>query len=96
VLRRRRMIRSYDEARPVPSQAIDAVRRHYALRRPVHPGVSLLVLTGATDCEAFWQLTAEADGAWLRGIAGCAGPDLGLDQRGGPTLIGTPSQTKAG
>ena len=70
VLRRRRMIRSYDEARPVPSQAIDAVLAA-ALRAPTAgftQGVSMLVLTGATDREAFWRLTAEADGAWLRGM----------------------------
>ena len=70
VLRRRRMIRSYDEARPVPSQAIDAVLAA-ALRAPTAgftQGVSLLVLTGETDREAFWRLTAEADGAWLRGM----------------------------
>jgi nitroreductase len=28
----------------------------------------LLVLTEATDREAFWRLTAEADSAWLRGM----------------------------
>ena len=70
VLRRRRMIRSYDEARPVPPQAIDAVLAA-ALRAPTAgftQGVSLLVLTGETDREAFWRLTAEADGAWLRGM----------------------------
>ena len=70
VLRRRRMIRSYDEARPVPSQAIDAVLAA-ALHAPTAgftQGVSLLVLTGETDREAFWRLTAEADGAWLRGM----------------------------
>ena len=70
VLRRRRMIRSYDEARPVPSHAIDAVLAA-ALRAPTAgftQGVSLLVLTGETDREAFWRLTAEADGGWLRGM----------------------------
>jgi nitroreductase len=70
VLRRRRMIRSYDEARPVPSQAIDAVLAA-ALRAPTAgftQGVSLLVLTEATDREAFWRLTAEADSTWLRGM----------------------------
>jgi nitroreductase len=69
-LRQRRMIRSYDEARPVPSQAIDAVLAA-ALRAPTAgftQGVSLLVLTGETDREAFWGLTAEADSAWLRGM----------------------------
>ena len=47
VLRRRRMIRSYDEARAVPSQAIDAVLAA-ALRAPsagFTQGISLLVLS---------------------------------------------------
>ena len=70
VLRRRLMIRSYDEARPVPPEAIEAVLAA-ALRAPsagFTQGVSLLVLTSATDREAFWRLTAEVDSAWLRGM----------------------------
>jgi nitroreductase len=70
VLRRRRMIRSYDEARPVPSQAVEAVLAA-ALRAPsagFTQGVSLLVLTREPDREAFWRATAEADSAWLRGM----------------------------
>ena len=85
VLRRRRMIRSYDEARPVPSQAIDAVLAA-ALRAPsagFTQGVSLLVLTEATDREAFWQLDRGGGQRLAARHAECAGPDLGLDQRGG-------------
>ena len=70
VLRRRRMIRSYDETRAVPPQAIDAVLTA-ALRAPsagFTQGLSLLVLTTAADREAFWRLTAEAETAWLRGM----------------------------
>jgi nitroreductase len=70
VLRRRRMIRSYDETRAVPAQAIDAVLTA-ALRAPsagFTQGISLLVLTEASDREAFWRLTAEAETAWLRGM----------------------------
>ncbi len=49
VLRRRRMIRSYDAARPVPADALDAVLAA-ALRAPsagFTQGVSLLVLSSA-------------------------------------------------
>ncbi len=49
VLRGRRMIRSYDAARPVPADALDAILRA-ALRAPsagFTQGVSLLVLSSA-------------------------------------------------
>ena len=58
VLRRRRMIRSYDETRPVPADALDAVLAA-ALRAPsagFTQGVSLLVLSSATEREAFWRV----------------------------------------
>ena len=70
VLRRRRMIRSYDATRAVPTEAIDAVLAA-AQRAPsagFTQGISLLVLTTASDREAFWRLTAEAETAWLRGM----------------------------
>jgi nitroreductase len=70
VLRRRRMIRSYDATRAVPTEAIDAVLAA-ALRAPsagFTQGISLLVLTTTSDREAFWRLTAEAETAWLRGM----------------------------
>jgi len=70
VLRRRRMIRAYDEARPVSAEALDTVLAA-ALRAPsagFTQGISLLVLTSATDREAFWRVTAEANSTWLRGI----------------------------
>jgi nitroreductase len=70
VLRRRRMIRSYDAARPVPSQAIEAVLAA-ALRAPsagFTQGVSLLVLDSASERETFWQVCGNADSAWLRGM----------------------------
>jgi nitroreductase len=70
VLRRRRMIRSYDPTRPVPPDALDAILTA-ALRAPsagFTQGVSLLVLSSATEREAFWRLTGEADSAWLRGM----------------------------
>jgi nitroreductase len=70
VLSRRRMIRSYEEARLVPPQAIDAVLAA-GLRAPsagFTQGVSFLVLTSGTDRETFWRETAKADSPWLRGM----------------------------
>jgi nitroreductase len=70
VLRRRRMIRRYDEARPVPPDALDAVLTA-ALRAPsagFTQGISLLVLNTPAERATFWRLTGEADNAWLRGM----------------------------
>lgn len=70
VLRRRRMIRSYDAGRPVPAAALDAILGA-ALRAPsagFTQGVSLLVLSSATERETFWQVVAAADSSWLRGM----------------------------
>jgi nitroreductase len=70
VLRRRRMIRSYDETRPVPADALDAVLAA-ALRAPsagFTQGVSLLVLSSATERKTFWRVVGHADSTWLRGM----------------------------
>jgi nitroreductase len=70
VLRRRRMIRRYDEARPVPHDTLQAVLTA-ALRAPsagFTQGTSLLVLSSPAEREAFWRVTSEADSAWLRGM----------------------------
>jgi nitroreductase len=70
VLRRRRMIRSYREDRQVPADALDAILGA-ALRAPsagFTQGVSLLVLSSATERETFWQATTEANSTWLRGM----------------------------
>jgi nitroreductase len=70
VLHRRRMIRSYQQARPVPPDALDAVLAA-ALRAPsagFTQGISFLVLSSDAERETFWRLTADADSAWLRGI----------------------------
>ena len=70
VLRRRRMIRSYDAALPVPVEALDAILGA-ALRAPsagFTQGVSLLVLSSAAERETFWRVVAEADSSWLRGM----------------------------
>jgi nitroreductase len=70
VLRRRRMVRSYDPARQVPAEALDAVLGA-ALRAPsagFTQGISLLVLGSATEQESFWRATGETDSTWLRGM----------------------------
>jgi nitroreductase len=70
VLRRRRMIRSYDAARSVPAAALDAIL-DAALHAPsagFTQGVSLLVLSTATERATFWQVIAAADSGWLRGM----------------------------
>jgi nitroreductase len=64
------MIRSYDAARPVPADALDAVLAA-ALRVPsagFTQAISFLVLTSDSERETFWRLTADADSAWLRGM----------------------------
>jgi nitroreductase len=70
VLRRRRMIRSYDTARPVPPAAIDAVLAA-ALRAPsagFTQGISFLVLSSDAERETYWRLTSDSDTAWARGM----------------------------
>jgi len=69
-LRRRRMTRAYDPARPVPQEALDAVVAA-ALRAPsagFSQGVSLLVLTSAEERDAFWAATATGKSRWLEGM----------------------------
>ena len=70
VLRRRNMIRCYEEGRAVPSDALESILRA-ALRAPsagFTQGVSLLVLSSATERETFWQVVADADTTWLKGM----------------------------
>jgi nitroreductase len=70
VLRRRRMIRAYDAARPIPPAAIDAVLAA-ALRAPsagFTQGISFLVLGSDAERETFWRLTSNSDTAWVGGM----------------------------
>jgi nitroreductase len=70
VLRRRRMVRAYDPARPVPTDALDQVCAA-ALRVPsagFTQAVSLLVLTSAEQRAAYWGVAAERDTTWLAGM----------------------------
>jgi len=69
VVRRRRMVRSYDPDRPVPGPVRDKLIRH-ALRAPsagFSQGWGFLVLEEAADRALFWSTTAtgEAPDGWL-------------------------------
>jgi nitroreductase len=71
VLRRRRMIRTYDPDRPVPPELVDKLIRH-ALRAPsagFSQGWGFLVLSEPADRERYWSATApendSAAGSWL-------------------------------
>jgi nitroreductase len=69
VVRRRRMVRSYDPDRPVPAELVDKIVSH-ALRAPsagFSQGWSFLVLQSQADRELYWRSTRtgdETDG-WL-------------------------------
>ena len=70
MLRRRRMVRSYDAGRPVPPATVDSVVRA-ATRAPsagFTQAVELLVLTAAEQRTAYWAVTADRDSRWLRGM----------------------------
>jgi nitroreductase len=70
VLRRRRMVRTYDATRPVPAGALDRVCAA-ALRVPsagFTQAVSLLVLTSGEQRAAYWAVAAERDTTWLAGM----------------------------
>jgi nitroreductase len=71
VLRRRRMVRTYDPDRPVPPEIVDKLIRH-ALRAPsagFSQGWGFLVLREQADRDLYWSVTAEGDdpaaGSWL-------------------------------
>ncbi|MEU4155787.1 nitroreductase family protein [Actinoplanes sp. NPDC026670] len=70
VVRRRRMVRSYDPDRPIPPELVDKIVAH-GLRAPsagFSQGWSFLVLTSAPDRDLYWASTADGDGppgGWL-------------------------------
>lgn len=70
VLRRRRMVRTYDPERPVPPEIVDKLVKH-ALRAPsagFSQGWGFLVLQQPEDRELYWSVTA-SDGpgdSWLQ------------------------------
>jgi len=73
VVRARRMVRSYDPARPVPASAIRRLLE-LAIRAPsagFSQGWDFLVLDTSGARDAFWAATADPDreaDAWLRGM----------------------------
>jgi nitroreductase len=75
VVRRRRMVRSYEPDRPVPPEIVDKIVKH-ALRAPsagFSQGWGFLVLQEPADRELYWSTLAEADeeaDSWLRRLRG--------------------------
>jgi nitroreductase len=72
VVRRRRMVRRYDPARPVDRAVLDRALEH-ATRGPsagFTQAVSFVVLDRPEDVAAFWEATADAGAgsAWLAGM----------------------------
>jgi nitroreductase len=70
VVRRRRMVRSYDPDRPVPAEVRDKLIRH-ALRAPsagFSQGWGFLVLEEPADRALFWSSTSSGDPpeGWLQ------------------------------
>src|SRR3954453_12442266 len=73
VVRKRRMVRHYDPARPVPPELVDKIVAH-GLRAPsagFSQGWGFLVLTEPADRDRFWASTTDPnaeqplDGTWL-------------------------------
>ena len=63
VVRRRRMVRSYDPDRPVPHEIVDKIIKH-ALRAPsagFSQGWGFLVLTKPEDRDLYWTSTTAGD-----------------------------------
>ena len=63
VVRRRRMVRSYDASRPIPPELVDKIVNH-ALRAPsagFSQGWGFLVLQEPADRDRYWSSTTEAD-----------------------------------
>jgi nitroreductase len=61
VVRRRRMVRSYDASRPIPPGLVDKIVTH-ALRAPsagFSQGWGFLVLQSPADRDLFWSSTAD-------------------------------------
>ena len=73
VVRRRRMVRDYDPARPVPPAVLDKLL-DLAIRAPsagFSQGWGFLVLTEPADRERFWAATTDPDevpDSWLAGM----------------------------
>lgn len=74
VVRRRRMVRSFDPDRQVSREVLDRVLRH-AVRAPsagFSQGWDFVVLSSPQDRELFWARTTDPGAApdrWLRGVS---------------------------
>lgn len=74
VVRRRRMVRSFDPDREVGREVLDRVLRH-AVRAPsagFSQGWDFVVLSEARDRALFWEVTTDPEIApdrWLRGVS---------------------------
>jgi nitroreductase len=69
VVRRRRMVRSYDASRPIPPELVDKIVNH-ALRAPsagFSQGWGFLVLQDQADRDLYWSSTSDPDepDGWL-------------------------------
>ena len=84
MVRRRRMVRTYDPERPVPPEIVDKIIKH-ALRAPsagFSQGWGFLVLTSQPDRDLFWSSATEDD------LAGAAEPGSWLERmRSAPLII---------
>ena len=63
VVRRRRMVRTYDPERPVPPEIVDKIVKH-GLRAPsagFSQGWGFLVLASQQDRDLYWSSTTEGD-----------------------------------
>lgn len=71
VVRRRRMVRNYDPARPVPSDVLEEVLRHatHAPSAGFSQGWAFLVLDSPADVDRFWEATTPGGPTgWLAGM----------------------------
>ena len=84
MVRRRRMVRTYDPERSVPPEIVDKIIKH-ALRAPsagFSQGWGFLVLTSQPDRDLFWSSATEDD------LAGAAEPGSWLERmRSAPLII---------
>jgi nitroreductase len=75
VVRRRRMVRTYDPDRPVPAELVDKIVAH-ALRAPsagFSQGWGFLVLTEPADRALYWSTLKgddDEDDSWLTRLSG--------------------------
>ena len=73
VVRKRRMVRNYDPARPVPAEVVDRLLAHatHAPSAGFAQGWGFLVLDEPADRDAFWAATTPpgwAPSGWLEGM----------------------------